>query len=42
VIVDELNADGIPTAKGESWHASAVRHVCMSATRAAELEGIAV
>jgi DNA invertase Pin-like site-specific DNA recombinase len=40
-IADELNADGIPTAKGGHWHASTVRHVCMSVERDAEMEGIA-
>ena len=40
-IADELNAEGIPTAKGGRWHASTVRHVCMSVEREAELEGIA-
>ena len=40
-IADELNAEGIPTAKGGRWHASTVRHVCMSVERDAELEGIA-
>ena len=40
-IADELNDEGIPTAKGGRWHASTVRHVCMSVEREAELEGIA-
>jgi DNA invertase Pin-like site-specific DNA recombinase len=40
-IADELNAEGIPTAKGGRWHASTVRHVCVSVERDAELEGIA-
>ena len=40
-IADDLNAEGIPTAKGGRWHASTVRHVCMSVEREAELEGIA-
>jgi DNA invertase Pin-like site-specific DNA recombinase len=36
-IADDLNAEGIPTAKGGRWHASTVRHVCMSVERDAEL-----
>lgn len=40
-IADELNAEGIPTAKGGRWHASTVRHVCVSVQRDAELGGIA-
>ena len=36
-----LVAEGIPTAKGGRWHASTVRHVCMSVQCDAELEAIA-
>ena len=38
-IADELNAEGIPTARGGRWHASTVRHVCVSVERDAELAG---
>jgi len=36
-IANELNTEGIPTAKGGRWHPSTVRHVCMSVERDAEL-----
>lgn len=39
-IADALNAEGVPTARGASWHASTVRHVVRSVALDVELAAV--
>ena len=41
-IAEDLNTQGVPTARGGTWHASTVRHVVRSVALDAELATAAV